>query len=33
VLKNRFSGKTGPTSRVLYDEFTGRLNELIGEDE
>lgn len=33
VLKNRFSGKTGPTSRVLYDEFTGRLNEVIGDDD
>ena len=28
VLKNRFSGITGPTSRLYYDQFTGRLTEL-----
>ena len=28
VLKNRFSGRTGPTSKVHYDEFTGRLSEV-----
>jgi twinkle protein len=33
VLKNRFSGKTGPTSRLYYDEFTGRLSELGDEGE
>ncbi len=27
VLKNRFSGKTGPSSYLLYNEFTGRLTE------
>lgn len=31
VLKNRFSGKTGPTSKVHYDEFTGRLTEVYDE--
>jgi twinkle protein len=36
VLKNRFSGITGPTSRLYYDQFTGRLTEIeasIDEDE
>ena len=33
VLKNRFSGKTGPTSRCLYDEFSGRLSELDKEED
>jgi twinkle protein len=28
VLKNRFSGITGPTSRLHYDRFTGRLTEV-----
>ena len=28
VLKNRFSGKTGPSCRVLYDQYTGRLTEI-----
>ena len=28
VLKNRFSGITGPTSRLHYDQFTGRLSEI-----
>ena len=28
IVKNRFSGKTGPTSHVFYDEFTGRLTEV-----
>jgi twinkle protein len=33
VLKNRFSGKTGPSSYLLYNEFTGRLTETEKEDE
>ena len=28
ILKNRFSGETGPTCSLLYDPNTGRLNEL-----
>ena len=28
VLKNRYSGMTGPTSRLHYDQFTGRLSEV-----
>jgi twinkle protein len=33
VLKNRFSGKTGPSSYLLYNEFTGRLTETEKEDD
>jgi twinkle protein len=28
VLKNRFSGETGPSSYLLYSKFTGRLKEV-----
>ena len=28
VLKNRFSGITGPTSKLFYDQHTGRLTEV-----
>ena len=31
VLKNRFSGETGPTSRLLWNKETGRLNETFEE--
>jgi len=33
VLKNRFSGKTGPSSYLLYNEFTGRMIETEQEKE
>lgn len=33
VLKNRFSGKTGPSSHLLYNEFTGRMVEIEMEEE
>ena len=33
VLKNRFSGATGPTSRVHYDKYTGLLTEIEDEGE
>ena len=33
VLKNRFSGKTGPSSYLLYNEFTGRLTETEIDDD
>jgi twinkle protein len=33
VLKNRFSGKTGPSSYLLYNEFTGRLIETEVEED
>jgi twinkle protein len=33
VLKNRFSGMTGPAGAVLYDPDTGRLHEHTPEDE
>jgi twinkle protein len=29
VLKNRFSGLTGPTSHLYYDRATGRLSEIF----
>jgi twinkle protein len=32
IVKNRFSGKTGPTSYVHYDEFTGRMTEIEKEE-
>ena len=32
VIKNRFSGLTGPTSMLLYDLISGRLSE-IGPDD
>lgn len=32
VLKNRFSGITGPTSKVYYDQFTSRLTEIKEEE-
>ena len=28
IVKNRFSGKTGPTSHIFYDDCTGRLTEI-----
>jgi twinkle protein len=28
VLKNRFSGLTGPATTLQYDKFTGRMKEL-----
>ena len=33
VLKNRFSGLTGPTSYLHYDRFTGRLTEVDKKEE
>ena len=33
VLKNRFSGITGPACNLLYDLGTGRMTELHEEDE
>ena len=33
VLKNRFSGITGPAGRLLYNGTTGRLSEIKYEDE
>jgi len=36
VLKNRFSGQTGPACRVFYDRVTGRLTETdeeVGDDD
>jgi twinkle protein len=29
VIKNRYSGETGPACAVLYDKFTGRMTELM----
>jgi twinkle protein len=29
VVKNRYSGETGPACAVLYDKFTGRMTELM----
>ena len=31
VLKNRFSGTTGPACHLLYDKRTGRMDEIDGE--
>ena len=33
ILKNRFSGQTGPTSKVYYDQDTGRLTEVEDTEE
>jgi|TARA_R110002020_G_scaffold364_5_gene1877 twinkle protein len=33
VLKNRYSGLTGPTSYLHYDQFTGRLSEVEEKEE
>jgi twinkle protein len=33
VLKNRFSGITGPAGKLLYNHFTGRMHERRDEDE
>jgi hypothetical protein len=33
VIKNRFSGLTGPACRLYYSRHTGRLTELEEEDE
>lgn len=32
IEKNRFTGRTGPSSYVFYDQITGRLNELNEEE-
>ncbi len=32
VLKNRFSGLTGPACRLLYNKQTGRMTERFDED-
>jgi hypothetical protein len=28
VIKNRYSGETGPACAVLYDKFSGRMTEV-----
>ena len=33
ILKNRYTGETGVTGHLLYDQVTGRLNETVVEDE
>ena len=33
VLKNRFSGMTGPSGAMLYDADTGRMNSYVPEEE
>ena len=34
VIKNRFSGLTGPSNKLFYDLKTGRLSEIsLGDDE
>jgi twinkle protein len=33
VLKNRFSGITGPAGRLLYNHTTGRMHERSDEEE
>jgi twinkle protein len=33
VLKNRFSGLTGPACSLFYDKNTGRMKELDGLEE
>ena len=30
VLKNRFSGMTGPATALMYNKDTGRLTEVMG---
>ena len=32
VVKNRFCGRTGPATKLLYDENTGRMNETMEND-
>lgn len=29
VIKNRYSGETGPAGAVMYDKFTGRMTEVV----
>ena len=33
VLKSRYTGEVGTATRLLYDRETGRLNEVIGEED